>query len=422
MCADSIRVLGPEMAPAESTSELESPGRVTPIGRTLATAFLSRTTSGALGLVLVLFGLENDLGYALSGAIAGVYALGSAIGGPLLARWADRRGMTLPLVSSTIASTMAGAALALSSSSSLVGIVVLALLLGLTQPPVAACARSLWSTQLDPIRLTRVLTIDSIMQGLGFILGPILLVSLATSQGSQRAILVAVASSMTFTVAFAAVPAVRTAPTHPRPHPRGPRLGAPVWLLLVIAGLMGAGMGILEVSVIAQGGEIGTPKLVGVYYGTWAAGSLIGGLITLRRHHNGGGTVARMLRFLVLLALTNATLVFGNTFIGLSLALLIAGLPATPVFASHYELLGRFAPLGRTTEVFAWGATSSLVGVAIGNAVAGSVVDAWGPREGILAASALFMAAAIVGRLGARALQQPTTANPPMTVTVDGAR
>jgi MFS family permease len=54
----------------------------------------------------------------------------------------------------------------------------------------------------------------------------------------------------------------------------------------------------------------------------------------------------------------------------------LAGVAIAPLFASGNQLVGDVAPPGALTEAYTWLVTAIVVGVAVGNAVAGVLVEA----------------------------------------------
>ena len=82
----------------------------------------------------------------------------------------------------------------------------------------------------------------------------------------------------------------------------------------------------------------------------------------------------------------------------LAAALFVHGLFIAPTFAATYELIPAAAP-ARLTEAFAWMSTAIVGGVALGSALAGSVVAGGGPAVGFgLALAATAGARLVAGR------------------------
>lgn len=354
--------------------------------RTLVLGFLARVPAGALGLVIVLHGLTLGQTYTVSGLMAAAYALGIAVGAPVVGRGIDRWGQTVPLFAVTVvaAAVMVGLA-ALPHGIAPAAPVALAAVTGLSQPPLAVCARAIWNERLRPMDLSRMLSLDASLQEVTFILGPLTVVSWATVRGTAEALVLAAGLVLVLTTVFALTPESRTASRRAsRPVMGAPsRFPATVWMLVAVTFTVGVAIGILEVAVVRRSAQLEATDLIGVFYGLWALGSLTGGLANLR--FAGRGRLSRRLvLFLAALALTHLVVAAATTPLILGLTLLLAGLPAAPMFAAFYELLGRAAPEGRVTEVFAWGSTGSMAGVAVGTATGGVLADAISSRGNIV--------------------------------------
>jgi predicted MFS family arabinose efflux permease len=84
----------------------------------------------------------------------------------------------------------------------------------------------------------------------------------------------------------------------------------------------------------------------------------------------------------------------------LTLAMLAAGGLITPQVTAHSIAIDAAAPAGTATEAFGWVITAATLGLAIGQSVAGVVVDAAGPPAAFLAGG--FAGMLLAGVLWAR--------------------
>ncbi|SKB08453.1 MFS transporter [Aeromicrobium choanae] len=365
--------------------------------RTLALGFLARVPAGALGLVIVLHGLSLGLSYTVSGLMAAAFALGMAVGAPVVGRSIDRWGQPVPLFAVTVvAAAMMIGLTSLPQGTGPAAPVALAAITGLTQPPLAVCARAIWNERLGPVDLSRMLSLDASLQEMTYILGPLTVVSWATVRGTHEALILAAGLILVLTAVFALTPESRRASRRSdRPVMGAPsRFPVTVWILVVVTFTVGIAIGVLEVAVVRRSAQLDASELIGVFYGLWATGSLVGGLINLRA--GGRGRLAsRMTLFLAALALTHLVVAAATTTVTLGLALVLAGLPAAPMFAAFYELLGTAAPEGRVTEVFAWGSTGGMAGVALGTATGGFLADVISSRGNIVVCAAVLGLAAV---------------------------
>jgi predicted MFS family arabinose efflux permease len=75
--------------------------------------------------------------------------------------------------------------------------------------------------------------------------------------------------------------------------------------------------------------------------------------------------------------------------------LLLSGLALAPTVGALYERLGAMTPDSVKTEVFGWMGSAGMAGGAVGSAVAGLVVEAFGVRYVWVMAALLTLAAAV---------------------------
>ena len=175
------------------------------------------------------------------------------------------------------------------------------------------------------------------------------------------------------TVAFAIQPASRAwRPERAAPRARGGSLRAPAMrTLIVVLVAVGALFGAVEVAIAAAADGLGSAAAAGPLLGLWGAGSLLGGLVAVRR---GGGAHGGAGLSLVLGALTVGHLMLvpaAGSVLAMAAVLLVAGAAIAPTYATVYAMVDRAAPAGTATEAFAWLATAVAIGAAAGAAVAG---------------------------------------------------
>ena len=85
----------------------------------------------------------------------------------------------------------------------------------------------------------------------------------------------------------------------------------------------------------------------------------------------------------------------------MGIALLLYGSTIAPFMACNAVLLGASAPLGTTTEAFAWNGSMIFGGAALGTAAAGALIDVGGSIAGLAVtavAGVLTLAVAFTNR------------------------
>lgn len=375
------------------------------VARTLGSSLLARLPFTSIGLLLILQVRAAGGSWAQGGVAAGAFAFGIAAVGPFLARLTDRRGQRAVLVPCAVVS--AGALLAvalLPGSAPVAAIVGLGALAGVAHPPVSGATRALWPDIVPSDRRHAVLAIEAVGVELTFIAGPLLIVGAFASLTSPATGLVVCAVCLVAgTLAFTATPSSARMRPSGRGGSLGGALGSGALVCLVGAALaMGASFGAIEVATTAHADEHGHPGLVGVLLATWAAGSLVGGLLTARSR----APADPHRRLVLMLAATAcadalAAAAPGPWFLGP--ALFLAGTCIAPAFATLYGMVADVAPPGTLTESYTWVSTGITAGMAGGAALAGVLVDGVSTHAAIAgAAGAVVIATLIVVAGGGR--------------------
>jgi MFS family permease len=376
--------------------------------RLFVASLAARFPAAAMGVLFVLQARHLGHSYAEGGAVAAAFAIGTAIGAPLLGRMIDTRGQTAVLVTTATVCSLALVGVAVVSTSTPVPvIVVLALVSGISQPPIAAAARAVWGRMFDVQGLHAMLALEASLQELAFMLGPILLVSVVAAGTPSRGLAGAAAIFFVSTVVYALSPEPRAHKGSGRdtPRRRGGAMAIPgVRTLVLLAVTLGFSFGAIEVGIAAYAEHSGHTGATGVLLGCWGVGSLITGLIAVRRGPS-KEPVAEMLFLHLLLTVFNALIITAPSLLGLGVLLVIAGGAIAPMFAVLYRLLADVADEGSVTEAYSWELTGITAGVAIGSAVAGGLASGPGARATFIAAACATALGALAGRLRAHTLK-----------------
>jgi len=167
-------------------------------------------------------------------------------------------------------------------------------------------------------------------------------------------------------------------------------LKRPAVLLSTVVGFLLVGScAAIEAGVVATFGEGGAEA--GFVLGIWAVASLIGGL-SFGHIPIGPWALARRMLIVFVGALLA---VFAFEFWSISATLVIAGLGIAPALAVMFSIVSATVKFSDTAEAYGWVGTGQLIGAALGSAVAGFLIDGYGPDGGFVAA-AIF---ALVGFL-----------------------
>jgi MFS family permease len=386
---------------------LHAPG----VPRTLLLALLARIPIGALGLLIVLAVRDGGHSYALAGLAAGTCSLGVAASAPVLGRLMDRFGQTRVLLCTSVGTIVVFCAfLVLPEDAPGWAFPAAALLYGLALPPVSASVRVVWRRLLDGPQFNQVVTLDASLQELSFMIGPLILVTLATHGDPAAVLALTGVAWATITVAFALLPETRAVPGSRRPHTGslvGPLRDRGVVVLLLVAAALGFCIGASELGVVTLADEHHARGATGLLYGCWSLGSLVGGLVVARRRITDMVSAARWLTLVV--AATTAVLALAPTPAVLGVLLLFAGIANAPLFGALYTLMADIAPPAMVTEAFSLQSSGLTVGIAMGAAVAGGLVNHGGPPV-IFLVAALAMLGGVAVQRGARAALTPSAA------------
>jgi MFS family permease len=385
-----------------SLAVLRAPG----VARLFSASLASRFPAAAMGVLFVLQARDLNHSYAEGGAVAALFAIGTAVGAPTLGRLIDTRGQTVVLCISALVCSLALVGVALMDAGAPVPLIAaLAFVSGVMQPPIAAAARAVWAKLFDTAGMHAVLALEASLQEIAFMLGPIILVTLVAAGEPARGLIGAAAMVFVSTVVYALGPEPRSIKgTGRRPRKRGGAMRVPgVRTLFLLAITLGFSFGAIEVGIAAFAEHEGHAGATGVLLACWGIGSLAAGLFIVRRGP-AKNPVREMVGLHFVLTLFNVLLVTAPGLIGLGALLVVAGAAIAPMFAVLYRLLAEVADEESITEAYSWELTGITAGVALGVAVGGALASGPGPREAFIAGGAATLIGAIAGRLRANTL------------------
>ncbi|GAA4551778.1 MFS transporter [Amycolatopsis samaneae] len=365
-----------------------------------------------MGILTMLSELSGR--YGLASAVAGTFTLSMALIGPQVSRVVDRLGQGRVLVPATGISVAALGALILCAyyEGPMWTLFALAVLAGF-MPSMGAMVRARW-TELyrGSPKLNTAYSLESVVDELTYIIGPALAVMLCTTllpaAGPALAAALLVAGVVLFTAQKRTEPPVR--PRTQRDGGSAIRSGA-VLILAVTLLFGGAIAGTVDTLGLAFAEQQGQKGAASIVFSAYALGSGLSGLVFGARTWN-----VRPVRLLLFgVAGTAATtlpfLVVGNV-MTLSLAVFFAGMFFAPTMIVVMGIAEQVVPAAKLTEGMTWLIAGLSVGIALGAAVSGQVVDALGTRAGFgvaIAAGALGLLTVV---LAYRPLRSRTEAKP----------
>jgi MFS family permease len=366
------------------------------------TGLVARLPMSMVGLGIVLLVSDATDSYGLAGAITATYLTTNAVLSVVQGRLLDRLGQ---------APVLAGEAVIFCVGLGMMAVSVqfawprpwtfgLAAIAGVTVPAIGGCVRARWSHVLSqPTEVHTAYALESVLDEVVFIVGPILVTALATAwhplAGLGAAILAAFVGTLAFAAQKATQPPANRGGSLTRPESRLP------WVRVVAIGLVALSLGALfgsaEVSTVAFTEELDQKRYAGALLALWAAGSLIAGVITgAIRFRQGPASQLRL--GTAALAATMAPLPFIDNIWVMSGSLFVGGFAVAPTLIATMSLTEQTVPGGRLTEGMAIVHTGIAAGVAVGAAASGVLIDSHGASLGFF----VSLAAGAVAALGAQ--------------------
>jgi MFS family permease len=437
--------------------------------RMSAAGFIGRMPMSMFGLGTLLLIASFTGRYGLAGLVAAAGSVGYAVCAPQAARLADRFGQARVLRPQAVffaATTIALIGCAQWRAPTW-ALVLSGGLAGASMPTLGSMVRARWSTMLgDSPLLHSAFSLESVADELIFVIGPALVTVLATEVYPASGVAVAMTACVIGTLLFAAQRATEPPPgratepppgratepppgraTEPPPgRPTEPPPGRPTEpppgratepqpgrateppsraalarrIRLPAPGLatlapvyffLGAMFATIDLATVDFAQEHGHKPLAGFILGCYAAGSAVGGV------WYGSRTWRAPLhrRFAITLCLVVAGTATFWAIPGLAvLAVVIffCGFGISPTLIAGFSLIDAQAAAGRRTEGLTWVTSAISVGVAVGSAVAGHLVDLGGARWGYWFAAACGTGAAATCLLGLRKLRVQPAAKP----------
>ncbi|VEF10241.1 major facilitator transporter [Pseudomonas fluorescens] len=369
-------------------------------GKFVLAGMIARMPISMTGIGLITMLSQLTGGYALAGGVAATFALATAFCAPQVSRLVDRFGQSRILPLSAL---IGGGALLMVLLCTRVQapnwtLFIFAALAG-CMPSMSAMVRARWTEiYRGQPQLRTAYALESVLDEVCFIVGPPLSVGLSVAvfpEAGPLAALVALAVGVTAFVAQRS--------TEPAVHPResedqGSIIRSPdvQWLLALMLA-MGIIVGVIDVVSVAFARHQGQPAAASIVLSVYAIGSCLAGIafgamrskLPLPRLFLYGGVAT---------AVTTLPLLLASNIVGLSIAVFIAGLFFSPTLIVAMALIERIVPPAKLTEGLTWLVTGLSIGVAIGAAGSGALVDGFGARSGFwlaIAAGAVVLGSAI---------------------------
>ncbi|SDD48598.1 MFS transporter [Streptomyces prasinopilosus] len=381
-----------------------------------AAGFIGRMPLSMMGIGVVTMISQLTGRYGLAGALSATVALAAALAGPQISRLVDQYGQRRILRPATSLALAAAALLLVAAHYGWPDWVLFVACAGIgCVPSLGAMIRARWAALYRGTpQLHTAYSFESVVDDMCFVFGPIISIGLSTAWFPEAGPLLA---ACFLAVGVFWLTAQRA--TEPAPHPRertgdggkvtggGTALSSPgLQVLVATFAATGAIFGGVDVVTVAFAEESGHKAAASVVLAVYALGSCVAGLaFGLMRF--AGAPERRWLLGVCAMAVSMIPLLLVGNLPFLAVALFVAGLAIAPTMITTMSLIEEHVPRAQLTEGMTWVSTGLAVGVALGSAASGWVIDAAGARAGYGVPAVSGAVAVVVGFLGYRRLKRP---------------
>ncbi|MGH8823295.1 MAG: MFS transporter [Jiangellaceae bacterium] len=363
-----------------------------------ASGLVARLPMSMFGIGIVLAISVTEGSYGRAGLVAGAALLAQAAAAPVQARVADRVGqrrMLLPVLA--LHAVGLGSFILLVGRAPLAALLATSAVAGASLPSFGALVRARWArVHTGTPLLHTAYALESVLDEVVFVVGPVLATILATSVHPLSGLVTNLVLTVGGGLWFAAQRA-----TEPPPRPRTRAAGVDRlsprslgWIVLTFA-FMGGIFGSVEVVTVAFADHAGATQAAGVVLALYALGSLVSGLVVGAVHWRSGPR-RRFVLGQVVMAAALLPLPFVGSVPVLAVVMFLAGLAISPTLIAGFSLVEAEVPASRLTEGLAWISTALNIGVSMGAAVAGPVIDRAGASPGFVVAVSCGLLATVV--------------------------
>ncbi|THC47020.1 MFS transporter [Streptomyces sp. A1499] len=368
--------------------------------RLLAVSFLARTAITAAVMALTMhIVLVADLSYVAAGGVAAALTAGLALGGPLLGRLIDRRGLRAALHVTVAAQAVFWSSVPWLSYPVLVGAAFAA---GMTMVPAQAVTRQAITALTAPGQRRAAFALESVQGELSYMIGPAVVVLCAATVhpaaavwGTGVAIVVGGAGIALLNPPLGDTDAVPVGVEEG--HPRREWLHRAMLAVLIMAfgtTLLLSGVDLAIVATLETAGQVSWGAVV---IGVFGLASVVGGLV-----HGVLSRSSPTWLTLGLLGLVTMPLGLAEGWWWLCVGVVGAGLLTAPTLAAVSQEVSRLAPDARRGEVTGLQSSAQSAGFTLGSPLVGAVIDGCAPPGGFVAAGLAGFCAALAGCLLSR--------------------
>jgi MFS family permease len=363
----------------------------------VAASIIGRLPISITGFAILLYAQAETSSFERAGAISAIYVLGLALLAPFLGRLIDRLGPKPVLTFGAIAYPAALISLVALTSPNSIWIALVAALAGASLPPITVCMRALYPQLInDDALISTAYSLDAALIEAIFVAGPVIVSAFAAYHRPQDAIVLAALCASLGSFLFLRSRAVRDWKKHAVETPRsawGPLTEPGLRTLFFVTLLNACAFGLFEIAVTGLAARQGYPAAAGAILGLASVGTTLGVLIYGSRSWWPSLPKQFFYTLLMMAAGILSIAPFENLYL-LGALVIVACAPMSVALAITSLLISKIAPRQMLAESFTWMATFLLVGISIGLAGGGVLVEHTSPFAVFVFAAMLTGAAA----------------------------
>lgn len=373
----------------------------------LIASFPARFAYGMIGLGLYFKVYHETHSIAAAGLAAGANGIAGSLSTGYRAALLDRFGMKWPL--RFFVPSYSLFILVVNMSHSQFWLMIAAIALGASAPPINLSVRPMWKSIVTPEKLRIAYAIDSTVMNIGAILGPVVVTALALSTHSGSALIVCAASLFTGGISLSLLSSIGQWIPEEK-HPSSPRLfRIPGIRILAVEGIfIGLASGLFNIALPAFNTLHHIPRFTSVVLAVnsmlMIVGSLLAGLIA--KHLSPLKAFRRNYVFWVLAASPLALVKPDWTL------LVVAGAVGIFVGAQqvfYFETLDAVRPRGTAASALGWMWMIEGTAAALGNSMGGILSEKISPAFCFGLFSFFVLCGLVTVELGKKYLREADT-------------
>ena len=374
------------------------------------TGIIARAPMSMVGISLILAvrGLYHS--YALAGLLGAAQVVAFAVGAPILARLVDRYGQAQVMFPSVTISTLAliAGTIGVMNVVNPLYLAVFSIIGGATSGSLGALVRARWAYVVEnPSQLQAAYAMEAAFDELVFVLGPVAATILAATVHPAAGLWVAIVIQTVGVYSFLAQTSTQPPKEPPHEGKRRESVMRNAGMIVLASTFISTGalFGAMDLSVVAFADEVDLSHLAGIVLATMSLGSLVSAVFYGSRSWS-WPLWKLFITWVALLAIGVSPFLLAPNLLVLGIMMFIAGLAIAPVMTNGNTIVQRITPAARLTEGLTWMSTATTLGVSLGSALAGPLIDSRGHSGGFTVTLIFGWTMVIAALIGVKALRR----------------